>query len=83
MNIYLTNHANVRQTNFCNAHGQTLYKSETPGYASRLVPNQKTTISKIIPNKNPNDICVSSYFHIHSSLNLLGNQATDSRTWPP
>jgi hypothetical protein len=52
MNLYLSNHANVRKTNFCNAEGQVLYKSETPGYATRWVPNQKTTISKVIPNSD-------------------------------
>jgi len=30
MELYLSNHANVRKTNFCNAEGQVLYKSETP-----------------------------------------------------
>jgi hypothetical protein len=62
MDLYLTNHANVRKTNFCNAEGQVLYKSETPGYATRLVPNQKTTISKVVPSNAPEDMGTLSYF---------------------
>ncbi|KAF7966381.1 hypothetical protein HWV62_38903 [Athelia sp. TMB] len=54
MNIYLTNHANVRNTTFTDDFGQVLYKSETPG--SILSRNRKTTISKIVPNDSPDDM---------------------------
>jgi len=50
MNIFLTNHANVRNTKFCNAEEQVLYKSETIG--STLSPNKKTIISKVVPNES-------------------------------
>ena len=59
MNIYLTNHTNVRKTNFCNTEGQILYKSKTPGIPTHLVPNQK---SKVIPNNTPEDMGALSYF---------------------
>jgi len=81
MNLYLTNHANVRKTNFCNVDGQVLYKSETPGYATRLVPNQKTTISKVVPNDSPEIMSTLSHLHILPSLSLLGSQPTRLRTW--
>ena len=67
MDIYLTNHANVRNTHFCNADGQDLYKSETPG--SILNPHKKTIISKIMPNDSIDDmsthfsLVISSYDH--------------------
>jgi hypothetical protein len=54
MNLYLTNHANVRNTNFCNADGQVMYRSETPG--SVFAPNKVTTIYKIIPNDTLDDM---------------------------
>jgi len=54
MDLYLTNHANVRNTNFCNAAGQIMYKSETPG--SVFAPNKKTTVYKVIPNDTPEDM---------------------------
>ncbi|KZP21156.1 hypothetical protein FIBSPDRAFT_1044321 [Athelia psychrophila] len=47
MNIYLTNHARVRNTNFCDEAGQVLYKSDTPG--SCLSCNRTTKISKAAP----------------------------------
>ncbi|KIM83534.1 hypothetical protein PILCRDRAFT_819162 [Piloderma croceum F 1598] len=50
MDIYLTNHANVRHTKFCSADGQIMYKSETPGL---LHTGKKTTIYKVIPNNDP------------------------------
>jgi hypothetical protein len=53
MNIYLTNHANVRLTKFCAAEGQVLYKSETPGF---LQTGKKTKIYKVIPNDEPEDM---------------------------
>jgi hypothetical protein len=57
MDIYLTNHANVRNTNFCNANGQILYKSETPG--NTFKPHKVTTISKVVPNASPDDMSKS------------------------
>ena len=51
MNIYLTNKANVRNTNFCNSDGQILYKSETSG--STFNPHKITTIGKVVPNASP------------------------------
>jgi len=54
MDLFLTNHANVRNTNFCNLEGQVIYKSVTPG--SVLSTNRTTTISKIIPNTLPDDM---------------------------
>ncbi|KIM75706.1 hypothetical protein PILCRDRAFT_13354 [Piloderma croceum F 1598] len=54
MNLYLTNHANVRNTNFCNADGQVMYRSETAG--SVFAPNKVTTIYKIIPNDTLDDM---------------------------
>ena len=56
MNIYLTNHANVRNTAFTNDAGQALYKSETPGFI--LSRNRKTTISKVVPNDSLDDMSV-------------------------
>jgi len=54
MNLYLTNGANVRNSNFCNAEGQIIYKSKTPG--SILTPKRQTIIGKIIPNQSPEDM---------------------------
>jgi hypothetical protein len=59
MNIYLTNHADVRHTKFCTADGQTLYKSETPGW---FHAGKKTTIYKVIPNDDPEDMSTLSQF---------------------
>jgi hypothetical protein len=60
MNIYLTNHADVRYTKFCTADGQIMYKSETPGF---LHAGKKTTIYKVIPNDDPEDMSTLSHFH--------------------
>lgn len=65
MNIYLTNHANVRNTTFTDDFGQVLYKSETPG--SILSRNRNTTISKIVPNDSPDDMGV---YRLHALLLL-------------
>ncbi|KZP12618.1 hypothetical protein FIBSPDRAFT_870138 [Athelia psychrophila] len=54
MDLYLTNHANARNTKFCNEAGQVLYKSETPG--SCLSHNRTTKISKVIPHDSPEDM---------------------------
>lgn len=54
MNLILTNHQFVLDTNFCNEAGQVLYKTTTPG--SFLSPNRRTTISKIVPNETPEDM---------------------------
>jgi len=54
MDLYLTNHANVRNTNFCNFEGQIRYKSVTPG--SVFKATRVTTISKVIPNPSPGDM---------------------------
>jgi len=54
MDLFLTNHANVRNTNFCNLEGQVIYKSVTPG--SVLSTNRTTTISKIVPNTLHDDM---------------------------
>jgi hypothetical protein len=54
MDLYLSNHHNVRKTNYCTANGQVLYKSETPGHL--LKPHKKTTISKVAPNESPDDM---------------------------
>ncbi|KZP12755.1 hypothetical protein FIBSPDRAFT_835949 [Athelia psychrophila] len=54
MDIYLANHANVRNTNFCNEAGQVLYKSDTPG--SFLSRNRTTKISKVVPHDSPEDM---------------------------
>jgi hypothetical protein len=54
MDLYLTNHARVRNTNFCTTDGQVMYKSETPG--SLFAPNKRTTIYKIIPNHASEDM---------------------------
>ncbi|KZP15110.1 hypothetical protein FIBSPDRAFT_978472 [Athelia psychrophila] len=54
MTIYLTNHANVRNTKFCNDEGQVLYASQTPGPI--LSSNRVTTISKVVPNNSPDDM---------------------------
>lgn len=54
MDIFLTNRAHVSNTDFCNSDGQVIYKSVTPG--SILSANRTTTISKIVPNKSPNDM---------------------------
>ena len=59
MNIYLTNHADVRHTHFCTADGQVMYKSETPGF---LHTGKMTTIYKIIPNDEPEDMSTSSCY---------------------
>ena len=61
MNIYLTNHANVRHTKFCTADGQTMYKSETPGW---LHTGKKTTIYKVVPNDDPEHMSTSSPFRL-------------------
>jgi len=53
MNIYLTNHADVRHTKFCTADGQIMYKSETPGL---FHAGKKTAIYKVIPNDDPEDM---------------------------
>jgi hypothetical protein len=60
MNIYLTNHANVRHTKFCAADGQVLYQSETPGL---LHTGKETTISKVVPNDDPEDMSMLIRFH--------------------
>lgn len=65
MNIYLTNHADVRHTKFCTADGQTLYKSETPGW---FHAGKKTTIYKVIPNDDPEDMSTLSQFCIYCRL---------------
>lgn len=54
MELILTNHQNVQNTNFCNEAGQVLYKSVTPG--SILSPNRRTAISKIAPNETDEDM---------------------------
>jgi len=54
MDLYLTNHANVRNTNFCNAAGQVIYRSITPG--SLLSAKRLTIVNKIVPNKSPKDM---------------------------
>ena len=71
MDIYLTNHANVRNTKFCAANGQVLYKSETEGFV--LSPHKKTTIYKIIPNDAPEDMGTLPHFlaFVVSLVNLL------------
>ena len=72
MDLYLSNHANVRNTNFCIADGQVVYKSETPG--SVFAPNKKTTVYKVVPNDTPEDMSTSSHFfciqgEIHNVIN--------------
>ncbi|KZP12619.1 hypothetical protein FIBSPDRAFT_898117 [Athelia psychrophila] len=54
MDLYLSNHADVRNTKFCNKTGQVLYKSET--LVSRLSFNRTTKISKVIPRGSPEDM---------------------------
>ena len=56
VDLYLSHHHNVTNTNFCSEDGQILYKSETPG--SPFALNQKTTISKVIPNDSPDDMSI-------------------------
>jgi len=60
MNLYLTNHANVRNTSFCKADGQVLYESETPGFTfTPYLPtcrlHRKTTIRKMMKNDSSED----------------------------
>ncbi|KIM79630.1 hypothetical protein PILCRDRAFT_550834 [Piloderma croceum F 1598] len=87
MDIYLTNHANVRNTRFYNADGQVLYKSETPGSAFSL--HKKTTISKIIPNDSPDDmsdrfaeIATIEWHPVGSRLTYGGTTVTISEFMP-
>ena len=81
MDIYLTNHANVRNTKFCAANGQVLYKSETEGFV--LSPHKKTTIYKIIPNDAPEDMGTLPHFSRIRGVarKLTGHQQTDFQNW--
>jgi hypothetical protein len=54
MDLYLSNHHKVRNTNYSTAGGQVVYKAETPG--SIYKAHKTTTISKIIPNDTPDDM---------------------------
>ena len=65
MNLILTNHQFVQNTNFCNEAGQVLYKTVTP--SSFVSANRRTTISKIVPNTTPEDMG-----ELGSSLLILG-----------
>jgi hypothetical protein len=81
MDLYLTNHANVRNTNFCTSDGQVLYKSETPGIV--IAPNKKTTIYKVIPNDTPEDMGTLPHF-LHTRIEthkLTDLQWTDLQSW--
>jgi hypothetical protein len=62
MDLYLTNHANVRNTTFCNADGQALYKSDTPDFS--FSHHRRTTISKIIPNDSLDDMSTPRSFSL-------------------
>jgi hypothetical protein len=59
MDLYLSNHANVRNTNFCDADGQVMYKTETPGFV--WAPHKMTTVCKVIPNDTPDDMGMLAY----------------------
>ena len=65
MNVYLTTRG-VHHTQFRTADGQIMYKSETPGF---LHGGKKTTIYKIIPNDDPEQMGTLSHFRlVHSPL---------------
>lgn len=66
MDLYLSNHHKVRNTNYSTTSGQVVYKAETPGSIYRA--HKTTTISKIIPNDSPDDMSTQPSVHCSSFL---------------